>query len=130
MQENNTNPIVTLDQQVAALTKKVETLTNVLCQAKEIFTLEEAAVFLGVLNFTASLMGKGKLGEANKRNATLEAENARLKQEATDAKEQAKADKEAYRKKLNGQFSQAVKKEVHEATNHSKPRLPTLNGKT
>ena len=52
MQENNTNPIETLTQQVAALTKKVETLTNVLCQAKEILTLEEAAVFLGVTKST------------------------------------------------------------------------------
>jgi len=37
-----------LTRQVADLTKKVDAITNVFCQAKEILTLEEAAIFLGI----------------------------------------------------------------------------------
>ena len=35
-------------KQVADLTRKVDAITNVFCQAKEILTLEEAAIFLGI----------------------------------------------------------------------------------
>lgn|SRR5574344_411803 len=35
-------------KQVADLTKKVDAITHVFCQAKEILTLEEAAIFLGI----------------------------------------------------------------------------------
>ena len=37
-----------LTKQVAELTRKVDAITSVFCQAKEILTLEEAAVFLGI----------------------------------------------------------------------------------
>ena len=37
-----------LTRQVADLTRKVDAITNVFCQAKEILTLEEAAIFLGI----------------------------------------------------------------------------------
>lgn len=35
-------------KQVADLTRKVDAITDVFCQAKEILTLEEAAIFLGI----------------------------------------------------------------------------------
>ena len=67
------------------------------------------------------------MGEANKKVAALEAENAKLQQEAISAKEQAKADKEAYRKQLNGQFNQIVQQKVDEATEPLKTQITTLN---
>ena len=35
-------------KQVADLTRKVDAITHVFCQSKEILTLEEAAIFLGI----------------------------------------------------------------------------------
>ena len=49
MEDNNsTNQVAVLTKQVATLTKQVEALTNVLCTAKEVLNLEEAAIFLGI----------------------------------------------------------------------------------
>lgn len=49
MSENNhsENQVLTT-KQVADLSKKVDAITHVFCQAKEILTLEEAAIFLGI----------------------------------------------------------------------------------
>lgn len=44
----NENSSEVLRRQVDALTKKVESLSNVVCAAKEVLNLEEAAIFLGV----------------------------------------------------------------------------------
>ena len=49
MTENNhTESHELLTKQVADLTRKLDAIKNVLCQAKEILTLEEAAIFLGI----------------------------------------------------------------------------------
>lgn len=49
MEDNNSsNQVAVLTKQVATLTKQVEALTNVLCTAKEVLNLEEAAIFLGI----------------------------------------------------------------------------------
>ena len=49
MTENNhTESHELLTKQVADLTRKLDAINNVLCQAKEILTLEEAAIFLGI----------------------------------------------------------------------------------
>lgn len=49
MTENNhTESRELLTKQVADLTRKIDAITNVFCQAKEILTLEEAATFLGI----------------------------------------------------------------------------------
>ena len=45
---NNTESHELLTKQVADLTRKLDAITNVFCQAKEILTLEEAAIFLGI----------------------------------------------------------------------------------
>lgn len=49
MTENNhTESNELLTKQVADLTRKLDAITTVFCQAKEILTLEEAAIFLGI----------------------------------------------------------------------------------
>ena len=45
---SNTESHELLTKQVADLTRKLDAITNVFCQAKEILTLEEAAIFLGI----------------------------------------------------------------------------------